>query len=44
MAEIMRKMVEDAGLLFLVHQAVPPGDGGLSFGQAAASAFSKLDA
>ena len=44
MAKIMRKMVEDAGLLFLVHLAVPPGDGGLSFGQAAASAFSKLDA
>jgi hydrogenase maturation protein HypF len=44
MAEIMQKMVEDAGLLFFAHQAVPPGDGGLSFGQAAASGFSKLDA
>jgi hydrogenase maturation protein HypF len=42
--KMMRKMVEDAGLLFLVHQAVPPGDGGLSFGQAVASGFSKFDA
>jgi hydrogenase maturation protein HypF len=38
---IMRKIVENAGLLFLVHKAVPPGDGGLSFGQAVVGGFSK---
>jgi hydrogenase maturation protein HypF len=37
----MRKIVEAAGLRFLVHEAVPPGDGGLSFGQAVASGFFK---
>jgi hydrogenase maturation protein HypF len=36
---IMRKIVETAGLRFLVHQAVPPGDGGLSFGQAVVGGF-----
>jgi hydrogenase maturation protein HypF len=36
---MMRKIVEDAGVTFLVHEAVPPGDGGLSFGQAAATGF-----
>jgi hydrogenase maturation protein HypF len=41
MVEIMQKMVGDAGLLFFAHQAVPPGDGGLSFGQATAAGFSK---
>jgi hydrogenase maturation protein HypF len=35
----MRKIVETAGLRFLVHEAVPPGDGGLSFGQAVAGGF-----
>jgi hydrogenase maturation protein HypF len=35
----MRKMVEDSGLRFIVHQTVPPGDAGLSFGQAVASSF-----
>jgi len=39
---IMRKHVQAAGLRFLVHKAVPPGDGGLSFGQAVASAFSEV--
>ncbi|MEM1537074.1 MAG: carbamoyltransferase HypF [Candidatus Bathyarchaeia archaeon] len=32
--KLMRETVEAAGLRFLVHEAVPPGDGGLSFGQA----------
>jgi hydrogenase maturation protein HypF len=35
----MRKTVEAAGLRFIVHRAVPPGDGGLSFGQAVVSGF-----
>ena len=35
----IRKLVEAQGLQFLVHEAVPPGDGGLSFGQAVVSAF-----
>jgi hydrogenase maturation protein HypF len=36
----MRKIVEKAGLQFVVHEAVPPGDGGLSFGQAVVGGFS----
>ncbi|MEM4703892.1 MAG: carbamoyltransferase HypF [Candidatus Bathyarchaeia archaeon] len=36
---IMRKTIETAGLSFIVHEALPPGDGGLSFGQAAAVGF-----
>ena len=39
-ALIMRKVVEASGLQFLVHEAVPPGDGGLSFGQAVVAGFS----
>jgi hydrogenase maturation protein HypF len=39
LATMMRKIIESAGLRFLVHEAVPPGDGGLSFGQAVASGF-----
>jgi hydrogenase maturation protein HypF len=35
----MQKLVESAGLRFLVHEAVPPGDGGLSFGQAVTCGF-----
>jgi hydrogenase maturation protein HypF len=36
---IMRTTVEAAGLKFLVHEAVPPGDGGVSFGQAVVGGF-----
>ena len=36
---IIRKLVEAQGLQFLVHEAIPPGDGGLSLGQAVISAF-----
>jgi hydrogenase maturation protein HypF len=39
LALIMRKIVEAEGLQFLVHKAVPPGDGGLSFGQAVVGGF-----
>lgn len=35
----MGKIVAASGLRFLVHRDVPPGDGGLSFGQAVASGF-----
>jgi len=38
----MRKIVEASGLQFLVHEAVPPGDGGLSFGQAVSVGFSSF--
>lgn len=35
----MRRIVESEGFQFLVHEAVPPGDGGLSFGQAVVGGF-----
>ena len=37
---ILRTTVESAGLRFLIHEAIPPGDGGLSFGQAVVAAQS----
>jgi hydrogenase maturation protein HypF len=39
LASTIRETVEAAGLQFLVHKAVPPGDGGLSFGQAVVGGF-----
>jgi hydrogenase maturation protein HypF len=39
LAQLMRETVEAAGLRFLVHEAVPPGDGGVSFGQAVVGGF-----
>ncbi len=39
LAQIMRKTVESAGLEFVVHESIPPGDGGVSFGQAIVGAF-----
>jgi hydrogenase maturation protein HypF len=33
----LRKHVETNGLNFLVHNQIPPGDGGISFGQAIAA-------
>ncbi len=38
----MRRIVEAANLHFLVHEAIPPGDGSLSFGQTVASGFSQF--
>jgi len=37
--QTIRKVVEKNRLRFIVHESVPPGDGGLSFGQAAATAW-----
>jgi hydrogenase maturation protein HypF len=39
LASEMRTAVEAAGLRFLVHEAVPAGDGGVSFGQAVVGGF-----
>jgi hydrogenase maturation protein HypF len=39
LAGIMRRTVEAAGLKFLVHEAIPAGDGGVSFGQAVVGGF-----
>jgi hydrogenase maturation protein HypF len=39
LSDVMRRTVEAAGLRFLVHEAVPPGDGGISFGQAVVGGF-----
>ena len=33
-SEAIRKVVERKGLKFISHRSVPPGDGGVSFGQA----------
>jgi hydrogenase maturation protein HypF len=39
LAKVMRETVEAAGLQFLVNEAVPTGDGGVSFGQAVVGGF-----
>jgi hydrogenase maturation protein HypF len=41
LASIIRKTVEASDLQFLVHEVVPPGDGGVSFGQTVAVGFSQ---
>ncbi len=38
----IRRIVEGNGFKFLVHNRVPPGDGGISFGQTIAASFQKL--
>ncbi|MCL5949781.1 MAG: carbamoyltransferase HypF [Candidatus Bathyarchaeota archaeon] len=42
LAQLMRETVEHAGLRFFVHEAVPAGDGGVSFGQAVVAGFSRF--
>jgi hydrogenase maturation protein HypF len=42
LTEIMRRTVEAAGLRFLVHEAIPAGDGGVSFGQSVVGGFFKV--
>jgi hydrogenase maturation protein HypF len=42
LTKVMREAVEAAGLQFLVHENVPAGDGGLSFGQSVVGGFSKF--
>jgi hydrogenase maturation protein HypF len=42
LAELMRETVEASGLRFFVHEAVPAGDGGVSFGQAVVAGFSRF--
>jgi hydrogenase maturation protein HypF len=39
---LMRETVEAAGLRLFVHEVVPSGDGGVSFGQAVVAGFSKF--
>ncbi|MGB9135091.1 MAG: carbamoyltransferase HypF [Candidatus Bathyarchaeia archaeon] len=39
-ALVMRRDVEESGIRFYVHEALPAGDGGISFGQALAAAIS----
>jgi hydrogenase maturation protein HypF len=39
---LMRQTVESAGLRFVQHEAVPAGDGGVSFGQAVVAGFANF--
>jgi hydrogenase maturation protein HypF len=37
----IKRIVEEAGIQFFVHRLVPPGDGGISFGQAIIAGFAE---
>jgi len=39
--QVIRKTVEENGFKFFVHRLLPPGDGGISFGQAMTASHSK---
>jgi hydrogenase maturation protein HypF len=39
LVDVMRREVEASGLRFVVHESVPAGDGGVSFGQAVVGGF-----
>jgi hydrogenase maturation protein HypF len=42
LAKLMQETVEGAGLRFIVHEQVPAGDGGVSFGQAVVGGFCRF--
>jgi hydrogenase maturation protein HypF len=42
LTQLIRESIEFAGLRFFVHETIPAGDGGISFGQAVVAGFSKL--
>jgi hydrogenase maturation protein HypF len=42
LTKLIRQTVENSGLRFFVHEVVPAGDGGLSFGQAVVAGFSRF--
>jgi len=35
----IKRLIEESGFKFVVHRMVPPGDGGISFGQAMTASF-----
>ena len=41
--KVIREVVEESGLKFFGHNLVPPGDGGISFGQVCAAGMNMLD-
>jgi hydrogenase maturation protein HypF len=42
LAEVIRQEIKTAGLKFFVHEQVPTGDGGVSFGQAIVASISSF--
>ena len=41
LSKLLRKNLEKTGLRFFVHEAIPAGDGGVSFGQTVVAGFNK---